>query len=139
MVHVGTRLTYSFGTPHNMPPAFFLVIAILLLPIGLLIIWYGFEFTFITLPLTVFVLAIAFGLMNLVMRLQAVIKADYFRRVTYPKKYREWLGAARTDHALTCRTCGELAFPILGTRNRYRCNKCERQFAAATHNLKELS
>ena len=121
-----------------MPQAFFLVIAILLTPIALSIVWYGFQFTLITLPLTVLGLVIAYYLLIFVMGLQSVIKADYFQRVTFPKQYREWLRVARTDHALTCRSCGELAFPILGTRNRYRCNKCERQFAAATHNLRDL-
>lgn len=42
---------------------------------------------------------------------------------------------AFSDNSLTCQKCGSLARPISGTRNRYRCPQCGRQFAAAKHAL----
>ena len=36
------------------------------------------------------------------------------------------------DHSLTCRQCGELAKPIAGTSNRYKCT-CGNQFSGAKH------
>ena len=36
-------------------------------------------------------------------------------------------------HALSCARCGELAYPLGGTTNRYRCEGCRRQFAGARH------
>ena len=37
--------------------------------------------------------------------------------------------------ALTCRRCRQLASPLSGTGNRYRCGGCETQFAAAFHGV----
>ena len=39
----------------------------------------------------------------------------------------------RDAHALSCLRCGELAYPLGGTANRYRCEGCRRQFAGARH------
>lgn len=39
------------------------------------------------------------------------------------------------NEKLTCRRCNQLASPITGTGNRYRCDKCGRQFAAARHSF----
>jgi transposase-like protein len=39
------------------------------------------------------------------------------------------------NEKLTCRRCNGLASPISGTRNRYRCDECGRQFAAARHSF----
>jgi tRNA(Ile2) C34 agmatinyltransferase TiaS len=39
------------------------------------------------------------------------------------------------NEKLTCRRCNQLASPIGGTGNRYRCDKCGRQFAAARHSF----
>ena len=36
--------------------------------------------------------------------------------------------------SLTCRYCKELAPPIEGTKNRYRC-QCGRQFSGARHHM----
>ncbi len=36
------------------------------------------------------------------------------------------------DESLTCRKCGELAAPIEGTKNRYRCPNGH-QFAGSRH------
>ena len=41
----------------------------------------------------------------------------------------------RSKFSLTCRRCGKLAGPIGGTRNRYRCDGCGKQFAGANHTL----
>jgi transposase-like protein len=41
----------------------------------------------------------------------------------------------RYNECLTCRKCGALAQPISGTRNRYRCPGCGKQFAAAKHSF----
>lgn len=38
------------------------------------------------------------------------------------------------DLSLTCRSCNNLAPPISGTKNRYRC-KCGRQFFGPKHYL----
>ena len=35
--------------------------------------------------------------------------------------------------SLTCRKCSGLATPINGTKNRYRCSTCNRQFAGSHH------
>lgn len=40
--------------------------------------------------------------------------------------------------ALTRRRCGELAPPIAGTKNRYRCDGCSNQFAGAVHDISPL-
>ncbi len=37
------------------------------------------------------------------------------------------------SQSLTCSKCDTLALPLLGTRNRYKCPNCKRQFAAANH------
>ncbi len=37
----------------------------------------------------------------------------------------------REKFALTCRRCQTLAYPISGTKNRYRCDRCGKQFAGA--------
>jgi hypothetical protein len=37
--------------------------------------------------------------------------------------------------ALTCRRCGQVAPPIQGTGNRYRCDACGNQFAGARHGM----
>ena len=37
------------------------------------------------------------------------------------------------DFSLNCEDCGALAAPIPSTNNRYRCNKCGRQFASSPH------
>lgn len=42
---------------------------------------------------------------------------------------------ALTDFSLNCKECGALAAPIPSTRNRYRCNKCGRQFTSSPHRL----
>jgi len=47
---------------------------------------------------------------------------------------REEILKART-YALSCHKCGDLADPIPGSQNRYRCSKCGRQFAGARHHL----
>ena len=39
--------------------------------------------------------------------------------------------------ALTCRRCEALSPPIPKTQNRYRCEKCGHQFAAARHGQKD--
>lgn len=41
----------------------------------------------------------------------------------------------RQDLAVTCRECGDLAAPISGTRNRYRCDNCGNQFGSSYHGL----
>lgn len=41
----------------------------------------------------------------------------------------------RKKMALTCRRCQNLAMPIPETRNRYRCEHCGNQFAAARHDI----
>ncbi len=50
------------------------------------------------------------------------------------------LAKRRLDLAVTCErrngmTCGALALPIPATGNRYRCEKCGRQFAQARHGM----
>ena len=37
------------------------------------------------------------------------------------------------DFSLNCEDCGALAAPIPSTNNRYRCDKCGRQFASSPH------
>jgi hypothetical protein len=44
----------------------------------------------------------------------------------------EWDRAQRRL-ALSCRKCGRLAVPTPDTGNRYRCEYCGNQFAAARH------
>ncbi len=39
------------------------------------------------------------------------------------------------NESLTCSKCGSLAGPIVGTRDRYRCQKCGKQFKAAKHSF----
>src|SRR5687767_3722154 len=36
---------------------------------------------------------------------------------------------------LTCNRCHEVALPVSGTGNRYRCPGCGRQFAGARHGM----
>jgi len=47
----------------------------------------------------------------------------------------ERLKQRKTDLALTCEKCDELAEPIEGTGNRYRCEHCGNQFAGAHHGM----
>jgi hypothetical protein len=42
---------------------------------------------------------------------------------------RQWV-----NEALSCRKCRGLAYPIFGTRNRYRCD-CGNQFAGSKHSF----
>jgi hypothetical protein len=50
------------------------------------------------------------------------------------KQRQETWDKAQGDLALTCDRCGERSPPIPDTGNRYRCEKCNRQFAGARHN-----
>lgn len=47
---------------------------------------------------------------------------------------KELLATVMQRMALTCRLCRELALPILGTHDRYRCS-CGNQFAGARHDI----
>lgn len=42
---------------------------------------------------------------------------------------------ALRDLSLNCNSCGALAAPIPNTNNRYRCDKCGRQFTGSCHRL----
>lgn len=46
---------------------------------------------------------------------------------------RYWI--RRGKLALTCRRCKTLAYPISGTKNRYRCDRCGNQFAGHRHGM----
>ncbi len=39
------------------------------------------------------------------------------------------------NEKLTCRRCNQLASPIGGTWNRYRCDNCGNQFVGARHSF----
>ena len=39
------------------------------------------------------------------------------------------------DNAVTCKKCNELALPITGTSNNYKCSGCGVQFRGAIHKL----
>lgn len=44
-----------------------------------------------------------------------------------------------SDYSLTCRRCKGLAKPIPDTENRYKCDSCGNQFAAAPHGMDTLA
>lgn len=50
------------------------------------------------------------------------------------KAYRDWEYVCRA-HALTCVRCGNLAYPIPLTADRYACPACAHQFAGAPHQV----
>jgi hypothetical protein len=48
--------------------------------------------------------------------------------------YRAWEYVCKA-HALTCTRCGELAYPIPLTTDRYACPSCRHQFVGAPHTV----
>lgn len=58
---------------------------------------------------------------------------DARRRVEHDRQ----LAVDRQRLGLTCRRCGTLALPIPDSHNRYRCDRCGRQFVGARHGLIE--
>lgn len=58
---------------------------------------------------------------------------DARRRVEHDRQ----LEVDRQNLGLSCRRCGTLALPILDSQNRYRCDRCGRQFVGARHGLIE--
>ncbi len=58
-------------------------------------------------------------------------------KAQHEKDRQEWQAQrekVKANLAITCRRCRALAYPIEGTKNRYRCS-CGNQFANARHNL----
>lgn len=39
---------------------------------------------------------------------------------------------------LSCKECSGLGIPIYSTENKYRCVKCDHQFASTNHNIRTL-
>lgn len=39
------------------------------------------------------------------------------------------------DNGVSCRECGEVALPVVGTGTNYRCQKCGNQFRGGRHDL----
>ena len=37
--------------------------------------------------------------------------------------------------SLTCRRCNDIAYPVWGTINKYRCRNCNNRFTNSKHNL----
>jgi hypothetical protein len=50
------------------------------------------------------------------------------------KAFRAWEYICKA-HALTCTRCGELAYPIPMTADRYACPACRHQFVGAPHTV----
>ena len=50
------------------------------------------------------------------------------------EKFRAWEYICKA-HALTCTRCGELAYPIPVTADRYACPACRHQFVGAAHGV----
>ena len=77
----------------------------------------------------------ALALLGALVVLGAVLNLLDYLKEKKQQQEKERLESHRRNLGLTCARCASLALPIRWTNNRYRCEKCGRQFAGARHEM----